>query len=166
MPEPMQHPKPLQNQESVWDYPRPPRIELCDKLIRVVFNGVTLAETKGVLRVLETSHPPVYYIPREAIRMKYLLPSSRQTVCEYKGAANYWAIKVGDKLSLNAAWGYEQPYPGYEAIARHLAFYASRVDACYVGDERATPQPGEFYGGWITSNIVGPFKGAPGTQGW
>jgi uncharacterized protein (DUF427 family) len=159
-------PKPLQNQESVWDYPRPPRVEAFDKPVRVVFNGMTIAEAKSVLRVLETSHPPVYYIPREAVRTKYLLPSSRQTVCEFKGASTYWTIKVGDRLSMNAAWSYEQPYAGYEALAGHLAFYASRVDACYVDDERVTPQQGEFYGGWITSNIVGPFKGAPGTQGW
>ena len=158
--------KPNSDQESVWDYPRPPRVEPVDQPIRVVFNGVTIAETNHAQRVLETSHPPVYYIPPDEVRMKYLLPTTRQTVCEFKGAATYWTIKVEDKMSPNAAWSYEQPWPGYESLARHVAFYANRVDACYVGNEKVIPQPGDFYGGWITSKIVGPFKGGPGTQGW
>jgi uncharacterized protein (DUF427 family) len=158
--------KPGAGQESVWDYPRPPRVEPVSERIRVVFNGVTIAETTRAQRVLETSHPPVYYIPPDSVRMRYLLPTTRQTVCEFKGAATYWAIKVGDRLSQNAAWSYEQPWAGYESLQSHIAFYANRVDECYVGDEQVRPQAGDFYGGWITSKIVGPFKGEPGTQGW
>ncbi len=157
---------PLANQESVWDYPRPPRVEPVDALIRVIFNGVTIAETTRAQRVLETSHPPVYYVPRESVRTKYLLPTIRQTGCEFKGIASYWSLTVEERRSQNAAWSYEDPLPGYASIRGHLAFYANRVDECYVGDERVIPQEGSFYGGWITSNIVGPFKGGPGTQGW
>jgi uncharacterized protein (DUF427 family) len=154
------------NQESVWDYPRPPRIEPTDKRIRVIFNGVVIAETRRAKRVLETSHPPAYYIPPEDIRMDLLKSTSRHTYCEFKGAASYWTLTVGDRSSENVAWSYPNPQPGYEPIKDHLAFYASRVDEAYVDDERVQPQAGDFYGGWITSNIVGPFKGAAGTQGW
>lgn len=156
----------LENQESVWDYPRPPRIEPTEKRIRVVFNGVVVAETQRAKRVLETSHPPAYYIPKQDIRMDLLKSTSRQTYCEFKGAASYWTLTVGDRASQNVAWSYANPQPGYEPIKDYLAFYASRVDEAYVDDERVQPQAGDFYGGWITSNIVGPFKGAPGTQGW
>jgi uncharacterized protein (DUF427 family) len=154
------------NQESVWDYPRPPRIEPTDKHIRVLFNGVLIAETHRAKRVLETSHPPVYYIPKEDVRLNLLKPTSRHTYCEFKGAASCWTLTVGKRTSQNVAWSYSNPQPGYEPIKDHLAFYANRVDEAYVDDERVQPQEGDFYGGWITSNIVGPFKGAPGTQEW
>lgn len=158
---------PLQpGQESVWDYPRPPRVEPVKQRLRVIFNGVTIAETTHAQRVLETSHPPVYYLPLEDVRMAYLSPTARHTFCEFKGAASYWTLKVGDRVSENVGWSYQQPQAGYEAIKDHIAFYASRVDECYVGDEKVIPQTGDFYGGWITANIVGPFKGAPGTEGW
>ena len=152
--------------ESVWDYPRPPSVEPVDAPVRVVFNGVTIAETYRAQRVLETSHPPVYYIPPEDILQQHLEPTSDHTYCEFKGIASYWTIRVGERVSNEAGWSYPQPQPGYEAICGYIAFYANRVDACYVGDEQVTPQPGDFYGGWITSNIVGPFKGGPGTHGW
>ncbi len=158
--------KPVGNQESVWDYPRPPRVEAVSERIRVVFNGVTIAETDRAQRVLETSHPPVYYIPPEDIRMENLRATARQTYCEFKGAASYWTVQVGDQVAENAGWSYAAPQPGYEAIKDGIAFYANRVEACYVGDEQVAPQAGDFYGGWITAKIVGPFKGAPGTQGW
>lgn len=132
----------------------------------VVFNGVTIADTTRAQRVLETSHPPVYYIPPEDIRMEYLRSTARHTFCEFKGAASYWTITVGDKIAENAGWSYPTPEKGYEAIKDGIAFYANRVDESYVGDEKVTPQPGDFYGGWITSKIVGPFKGTPGTEGW
>jgi uncharacterized protein (DUF427 family) len=158
---------PLQpGQESVWDYPRPPRVESVAKPIRVILNGETIANTIRAFRVLETSHPPVYYIPQADIRMECLIPTNRQTFCEFKGAASYWTVFVDDRVEPNAAWSYPAPRPGFEAIKDHVAFYASRMDACYVGDELVQPQEGDFYGGWITSNIVGPFKGAPGTWGW
>lgn len=156
----------MQGKESVWDYPRPPRVEPVHQPIRVVFNGVTIAETTRAKRVLETSHPPVYYIPPEDIRMEYLTQTPRHSYCEFKGEASYWTIAVGERTSLNAGWSYPMPSPGFEAIRNHIAFYASRVDTCFVGDELVTPQAGDFYGGWITSNIIGPFKGAAGTEGW
>lgn len=163
---PIQRVTPGEGQESVWDYPRPPRVEAVPEHIRVEFNGVTIAESDRAYRVLETSHPPVYYIPQDDIRMEYLTQTARHTFCEFKGAASYWTIKVEGRTSAEAGWSYPKPSPGFEAIRDHIAFYASRVDACTVGDERVTPQAGDFYGGWITAKIVGPFKGEAGTQGW
>jgi uncharacterized protein (DUF427 family) len=158
--------QPSAGQESVWDYPRPPRVEATNKLIRVEFGGVALAETRRAYRVLETSHPPVYYLPQDDIRMECLTQARLQTVCEFKGTATYWTVRVGDRVAENAGWSYRNPLPGFEAIRNHIAFYASRVDACFVDGEPVTPQPGDFYGGWITAGIVGPFKGGPGTRGW
>ncbi len=152
--------------ESVWDYPRPPRVEETPRHIRVIFNGVVIADTTRALRVLETSHPPTYYIPPEDIRMAHLRPSQRRSFCEFKGQASYYDVTVGDRIAEDAAWCYERPARGYERIAGYVAFYASRMDACYVDDEQVVAQPGDFYGGWITSEIVGPFKGGPGTWGW
>jgi uncharacterized protein (DUF427 family) len=152
--------------ESVWDYPRPPRVELSPRHVRVIFNGETIAETRRAYRVLETSHPPVYYIPREDILTEFLTPTARITFCEFKGAAAYWTLTVADRVSQDVAWSYEHPTRGFEVLTGHLAFYPARIDACYVDDELVTPQEGGFYGGWITSEIEGPFKGAPGTRGW
>jgi len=152
--------------ESVWDYPRPPRVEPSTQLIRVVFNSNIVAETRKALRVLETSHPPVYYIPPGDVQQQLLSPTAHQSYCEYKGRASYYSVKVGNKVSVNAAWSYHQPSTGYESLKDHLAFYPGRVDACYVDDERVQAQEGDFYGGWITSTIDGPFKGGPGTARW
>jgi uncharacterized protein (DUF427 family) len=152
--------------ESVWDYPRPPRVEASTRRIRVVLNGVTVADTTRAFRVLETSHPPVYYIPPHDVRGEYLRPSRRHTFCEFKGQASYYGLEVGGRVVKDAAWYYPDPVPGYEAIRDHLAFYPGRVDACYVDDEQVAPQVGDFYGGWITADISGPFKGGPGTTGW
>lgn len=152
--------------ESVWDYPRPPRVEPEPKRIRVVFNDIVLADTVRAQRVLETSHPPVYYIPPQDVQTQYLTPTTRSASCEWKGRARYFSVQVGDRQAANAAWCYPNPSPDYEAIQAHFAFFCQKVDACYVGEEQATPQPGDFYGGWITSNLVGPFKGAPGTWAW
>ena len=157
---------PAEGQESVWDYPRPPRVEPTGKRIRVIFNGVVIADTTHALRVLETSHPPSYYIPQADINMDYLQATRSRTFCEYKGGASYWTIQVGERTSEDAAWSYANPNQGYEAIKDHLAFYVSRVDEAYVDDEKVIPQAGDFYGGWITHEIVGPFKGGAGTQGW
>jgi uncharacterized protein (DUF427 family) len=132
----------------------------------VEFAGELVADTQRGIRVLETSHPPVYYIPRADIRAEFLSIGSRHTFCEFKGLASYWTLCVRDKHSAEAAWSYEDPSHGYEAIRGHLAFYATRVDACFVEDERVQAQPGEFYGGWVTSEIIGPFKGAPGSTTW
>ncbi len=149
--------------ESVWDYPRPPSLEPTSRRIRIVHAGHTLADTTQALRILETSHPPVYYLPPAQIRMDLLQRSaSRGSFCEFKGVAIYWSFgSVAD-----VAWSYERPAGAYAALAGHLAFYASRVDECWVDGERVIPQPGDFYGGWITADLRGPFKGAPGTRGW
>jgi uncharacterized protein (DUF427 family) len=152
--------------ESVWDYPRPPRVEPSFRLVRVVFNGRVVAKTRESLRVLETSHPPTYYLPPASVRQRYLFPTDRTSFCEFKGVATYYSIEVGGRVSENAAWSYHSPTAAYEAIRDYLAFYAGRVDACYVDRERVQVQEGDFYGGWITSDVRGPFKGAPGTAGW
>ncbi len=158
--------EPGPGQESVWDYPRPPRVEDSPKRVQVVFNGVVIADSRRAKRVLETSHPPAYYIPRDDIRMDYLTPTPRRTVCEFKGVAHYFTISVNNKTVENAAWSYSRPSEGYEAITDYIAVYPSKMDACYVDGERVMPQAGDFYGGWITSDVVGPFKGEPGTWGW
>ncbi|MFG3818191.1 DUF427 domain-containing protein [Limnothrix redekei] len=153
-------------QESVWDYPRPPRWEDSSKQIRVEFNGVVIAETHQAKRVLETSHPPVYYIPPEDLRQEYFELIARSTFCEWKGVARYYSIQVGDRRAEAAAWFYPAPTPAFAEIQNYVAIYPSYVDACYVDGEQVQAQPGDFYGGWITSEIVGPFKGSPGTWGW
>ena len=152
--------------EDVWDYPRPPRVEAVPERVRVVVAGITVADSTQALRVLETSHPPTYYVPPDDVRMDLLSPGAGRTVCEWKGTATYHDLRVGDRTIDAAGWSYEAPRPGFEALASHVAFYASRVDEAWVGDERATAQAGDFYGGWITSRIRGPFKGGPGTRGW
>lgn len=152
-------------QESVWDYPRPPRVEAVPERLRVVVDGEVLAETSRGLRVLETAGAPVYYFPPDDVRIDRLASSGRSTVCEWKGVATYRTY-VGDRRIDDVAWSYERPQPGFEAILGYVAFYAGKVDEAWVGEERATPQPGGFYGGWVTSRIVGPIKGEPGSFGW
>ena len=158
--------EPKEGQESVWDYPRPPRMEDVSKRIRIVVNGDTIADSTKAKRILETSHPPTYYIPQEDIKMDYLVSTSKHTFCEFKGEASYYDLKVGDKLVKDVAWYYKTPTKQYAAAANHLCFYASKVDECYVGEEKVQAQSGDFYGGWITNDVVGPFKGASGTWGW
>ena len=149
--------------ESVWDYPRPPRLEPTPRQIRVVQGGRVLAATSRALRILETSHPPVYYIPPADIDFSQLTRvTGGQSFCEFKGFATYWSLP--DKP--NVAWSYASPTAAYAALTDHLAFYASKVDECWVDEEKVVPQVGDFYGGWITSNLRGPFKGAPGTRHW
>ena len=165
----MPHSQPIPpgpGQESVWDYPRPPRLEPTGALVQVVFAGVTIAETRRALRVLETSHPPVYYIPPADVQMAYIQPAPGSSFCEWKGHAIYYTVAVGDREAPAAAWAYPTPTPPFAALAGYLAFYPGRVDACYVDGERVRPQPGTFYGGWITSDVVGPFKGEPDSMGW
>lgn len=157
---------PQGGQESVWDYPRPPRLEPTSKHIRVVFNGVVIADTHSAYRVLETSHPPVYYIPPDDVDMRYIVPIAGGSWCEWKGQARYYDVVVGTRKASWAAWAYPEPTPAFEPIAHYCAFYPRPMDACFVDGEQVTPQPGNFYGGWITSDIVGPFKGEPGTNSW
>jgi uncharacterized protein (DUF427 family) len=136
------------------------------KRIQVVFNGVTIADTQGAKRVLETSHPPVYYIPPDDIQMQYLSPSPRTTFCEWKGRGGYYTLIVGDRRVDDVAWYYPDPTPDFASIQNYVAFYPAPMDGCYVDGELVQPQPGNFYGGWITADVVGPFKGAVGTWGW
>ncbi len=153
-------------QESVWDYPRPPRIEACERLIQIDFGGERIVESQRSFRVLETSHPPVYYIHPDDIRVGVLVPQSRSSFCEWKGRARYFDVVTGGHRAAAAAWAYPVPTGPSACLRDHVAFYAGRMDACFVDGERVTPQPGEFYGGWITSDVVGPFKGVPGSMGW
>src|SRR5262245_10101766 len=158
---------PKRAKESVWDYPRPPRIEPLDRRVRIVLGGETIAESDSALRVLETSSPPTIYVPREDVRTELLSDAEgHHTVCEWKGRAHYVHAEAGGKRDEHVAWHYPEPREGYEELAGHLAFYAGRVDRAYLDDERVTPQGGEFYGGWITEEIEGPFKGDPGSEGW
>ena len=166
MPANIQPEKPDFDQESVWDYPRPPRVESVSERIRVIFNDEIIADSVNTFRVLETSHPPCFYIPTEDIIMSYLKQTDKHTFCEFKGLASYYSVTVGKKNAHNAAWFYPSPGKGFEVIKDHVSFYAYDMDACYVGDEKVKAQTSNFYGGWITSKVVGPFKGGAGTQGW
>ena len=154
--------------ESVWDYPRPPRLEATPRRLSVWHAGRAVAETVHGMRVLETSHPPVYYFPPSDCALDLLVPSGRRgSFCEFKGVAAYRSLAVpGAPLVSDVAWSYPRPSPAFAGLENHLAFYAGRVDQCFVDGEQVEAQPGDFYGGWITSDIRGPFKGAPGTMGW
>ncbi len=156
---------PLPGQESVWNYPRPPRLEASDRHVLVCIGDVRIANSFRAFRILERSHPPTYYIPPTDIAMERLQPSSFTTVCEWKGHAYYYDVIVNETQVLRAAWSYHQPRKPYESIADHLAFYPHKL-GCYLDGERVQPQAGGFYGGWITADIEGPFKGGPGTEAW
>ena len=158
--------QPGPGQESVWDYPRPPRLEDTIKHIQIIFNGVAIADTHHAKRVLETSHTRVCYIPPDDIKIEHLVLMPHSSWCEWKGRAAYYTIVGKDKQVQNAAWFYPDPTPAFASIKDYVAFYPHLMDACYVNGEQVQPQPGDFYGGWITSDIVGPFKGSPGTWGW
>jgi uncharacterized protein (DUF427 family) len=153
--------------ESVWDYPRPPAVTSCAGRVRLELAGELLAESTRALRVLETSHPPTVYLPPEDVRADLLTPSAaRSTWCEFKGVAHYLDAVVGGRRFHAVGWTYRIPSPGYEALRDHVAFFPGRVDAAWIGEERVQAQEGDFYGGWITADLVGPFKGPPGTLGW
>ena len=154
--------------ESVWDYPRPPRVEPLDRHVRIVLGGETIAESDRAFRVLETASPPTIYVPREDVREGVLIEAGNDvhTECEWKGTASYVHAEAGGKRAQRVAWFYPEPKQGFEQLEDHLAFYPRRVDAAYLDDELVTPQPGAYYGGWITEEIEGPFKGEPGSEGW
>jgi uncharacterized protein (DUF427 family) len=158
--------EPGPGQESVWDYPRPPAVESCTRLIEACFGGVVIARSARTKRVLETSHPPVYYVPAENLLREHLVESRRTSFCEFKGVARYFHVAAGGKMARDAAWSYPNPVRRYAALAGHFAFYPSLMDECFVDGELVTAQDGDFYGGWITSDVVGPFKGSPGSWGW
>lgn len=152
--------------ECVWDYPRPPRVEPNARHLRVVHEGRTLAESRAGYRVLETSHPPCFYLPPDAVDWTRLVESPTSTFCEFKGRARYWSLQTEDGRVEDVCWSYPEPTGSHRLIAGHVSFYAGRVDACYVDGERVQAQAGGYYGGWITSAVEGPFKGGPGTVGW
>jgi len=153
--------------EKVWEYPRPPAVEPCPRHVRVDLAGRILADSGHALRVLETSHPPTIYLPRDDVRVDLLVPSRRRsTPCEFKGAARYLDAPLGDRRYEAVAWTTPDPLPGREALRGHFAFYPGRIDAAWLDDEHVLAQEGDFYGGWISTELIGPFKGAPGTLRW
>ena len=158
--------EPGPGQESVWDYPRPPRLQQRHEQVRIVLGGLTIASTEDAWCVLETSHPPTYYLPPGAFVDGSSRPTAGSSFCEWKGNASYVDLLAGDVVARRAGWTYPSPTPEFAAIRDHIAVYPALVDACYVDDEQVTAQPGGFYGGWVTSSVVGPFKGVPGSMGW
>jgi len=153
-------------EESVWTYPRPPRLEPVPVPITVEFAGSLIVDAPGGWRVLETSHPPTYFVHPDHVHAAALDRAVGQSMCEWKGTARYWTVRAGDRVAERVAWSYPSPTPAFESIRDHLAFYAGPMDRCTVDGEPVAPQPGGFYGGWITAAIKGPFKGGPGTMGW
>ncbi len=150
----------------MWDYPRPPRVESVAKRVRIELGGQAIVDTDDVVRVLETSHPPVYYLPIDAFAEGTLTPGEGASFCEYKGGARYFDVHGGGTSRARAGWTYPQPSPGFEVLRGRVAVYPGVMDRCTVDGVEVEPQPGGFYGGWITPEIVGPFKGGPGTNGW
>ena len=153
-------------QESVWDYPRPAICEPTPRRVQIIHCGVELVDSRKAWRTLETSHPPTYYIPQSDIAMEHLRANPRRTMCEWKGQARYWDIDIGEEIITAVAWSYAEPTPSFESIRDHLAFYPEPLDQCLIDGEQITPQPGQFYGGWISQYEAGPFKGRPGSQFW
>jgi uncharacterized protein (DUF427 family) len=152
--------------ESVWDYPRPPAVTPCDRTVRIELGGAVIAETSRALRVLETSHPPTLYLPLDDVAAGALAPAAGSSFCEFKGRAVYLDVEGGERVAERAAWHYPEPDPAYAVLLGHVSFYPGRMDACWLGEERVRAQVGDFYGGWITADLAGPFKGPPGTRGW
>lgn len=157
---------PQPGQESVWDYPRPACWEETSKHLKVIFNDVVIAETSNGKRVLETSHPPTYYFPSADVKLDYIFETGKRSCCEWKGLYYYYDITVRDKTAAGAAWRLFETTPSCTELAEHYSFYAGLMDACYVDGEQVKPQAGNLYGGWITKDLAGPFKGGPGTWGW
>ena len=158
--------QPGPGQRSVWDFPRPPAIEQWHEHVVVRLGGIVVAETTEAWSVLETSHPPTYYLPPAAWVDGALRPAAGSSYCEWKGDAHYLDVVAGDAVAERAAWGYAAPVPTYAALRDHVAVYPSAMDSCTVDGVPVEPQPGGFYGGWVTPRVVGPFKGAPGTLHW
>lgn len=160
-------PDPVQpGQESVWDYPRPPLVEPTPRHIRIFHRGILLVDTRAAWRTLETSHPPTYYIPQADIAMAQIMPNAGGSICEWKGQARYWDVVIGDERLVGAGWSYPAPAPAFAPIRDHIAFYATPFESVTIDGEQVTPQPGGFYGGWVTSREAGPFKGNPGSLFW
>lgn len=151
--------------ESVWDYPRPPRLESVDWRIRVLHGEVVIVDAPVAYRVLETSQPPAYYVAERYVNTDHLRQSERATYCEWKGQAAYVDVAADGQVVADAGWFYPNPSPSFQPLTNHYAFYAQKL-RCFVDDEEVDPNDGSFYGGWITNNVTGPFKGAPGTLHW
>ena len=158
--------EPGPGQVSVWDFPRPPALEPVGQTVRVVFAGREVARTDAALQVLETSHPPTVYLPPGAWAEGVLRIRPETSGCEWKGTAVYLDVLGGGRVAEKAAWAYPEPRAPFGPLRGYVSVYPGLMDACWIGDERVTPQPGGFYGGWVTSRVVGPFKGGPGTWGW
>ncbi len=152
--------------ENVWDYPRPPALVPCERRVRIELGGVVIAESSAALRVLETSHPPTIYVPPADIVEGALRPAAGSSFCEWKGNAHYYDVVGGERVEARAAWAYASPVARYAELRDHVSFYPSRMEACWLDEERVLSQEGDFYGGWITEDLQGPFKGGPGTRGW
>ncbi len=157
---------PQDKRESVWDYPRPPKLESFTGNIRILHEDVLLVDTNRAIKFMETSHPPNYYLPLTAFKLGLLKENRHKTFCEFKGIANYFDLLLHGRRIINFGWVYHTPNSSYQMIEGHIAVYASKADRCFVNGECVDAQEGDFYGGWITSNILGPFKGAPGTMSW
>jgi uncharacterized protein (DUF427 family) len=153
-------------QESVWAFPRPAIAQPTRSHVVIQHQGVVIADTRASIRTIETSHPPSYYIPRRDIDPAALRRAEGSSFCEWKGAASYWDVVVGAVVLPRVGWSYANPTPAFASLRDHVAFYAAPFDRCSVDGETVIPQPGEFYGGWITSRVAGPFKGIPGSHGW
>lgn len=153
-------------QESVWSFPRPAIAQPSGARIVIEHAGTIVADSRASVRTLETSHPPSYYIPRDDIAPGVLHRAGGSSFCEWKGAATYWDVVIGGIVLPRVGWSYATPSPGFAALRDHVAFYAAPFDRCSVDGETVTPQPGGFYGGWITRAFAGPFKGVPGSRGW
>ncbi|MFO7845278.1 MAG: DUF427 domain-containing protein [Balneolaceae bacterium] len=157
--------KPGPGQESVWDYPRPPKLSPDQRNVVVKWNGQVIASSNQAVRILETASPPTFYLPPKDVNTELLTESTGSSFCEWKGKATYWDITVARDINKGAAWSYDNPTPAFSSIAGYYSFYPARVN-CTVGGETVKPQPGNFYGGWMTPEIVGPVKGEPGSGGW
>ena len=153
-------------QESVWGYPRPPRAEPTSRRIRIVHGGIVLAETASSIRTLEASHPPTYYIPQADISMSLLTATDRTSFCEWKGHAVYWTVAIAGSVFHDVGWSYADPTRSFAMLRDHIAFYAAPFDQCLVDNVQVVPQPGDFYGGWITPDVAGPFKRVPRSSFW
>lgn len=165
MPSPRREPTGA-GQESVWDYPRPPVLRRCDRTVTIMFGGREICRAEASWQVLETSHPPTYYLPVSAFAQGSLRPAAGSSLCEWKGRAGYLDVVAGTAVADRAGWFYPTPSPDFEVLVDHVAVYAAAMDRCAVGGTTVVPQPGGFYGGWITPELTGPFKGVPGSQGW
>jgi len=152
--------------ESVWDYPRPPALEPCVRRVRIELGGRVIADSRAALRILETSHPPTIYIPPRDLDSACFEPAFGRSFCEWKGDASYFDVVAGERREPSAGWTYKDPDERYAELRDHVAVYPGRMDACWLDDELVRSQEGDFYGGWITDDIEGPFKGGPGSRGW